>query len=82
MKNWVRIPTDAFLESRIRTGIKRWCMGKRTLICSTVRHAHLRNLESQIMLTDMCAVGAGSSVVGWGTMLVEAGRSRVRFPMR
>jgi hypothetical protein len=23
MKNWVRIPTDAFLESRIRTGIKR-----------------------------------------------------------
>jgi hypothetical protein len=44
MKNWVRIPTDTFLVSRIRTGMMRPRMGKHTLICSTVRRQspHLR----------------------------------------
>jgi hypothetical protein len=35
---------------------------------------------SAVAVSTMETEGAGSSVVGWGTML-QAGRSRVRFPM-
>jgi hypothetical protein len=37
--------------------------------------------QKNFLRTIRCHVRARSSVVGWGTML-QAGRSRVRFPMR
>jgi hypothetical protein len=45
MKNWVMISTAAFFVTRIRTGMMRSREGKRTLICCTVGHAHLRSSE-------------------------------------
>jgi hypothetical protein len=50
------------------------------ILCLKLDHNHSLEHLSKINYS-LIIVGASGSVVGWGTML-QAGRSRVRFPVR
>jgi hypothetical protein len=75
-----RLPQEATLLTSIRKVRVRICSGTPTAL-SEIFRGFPKFLQGNSELVLQMRVGARSSVVGWATML-QAGSSRVRFPLR